>query len=217
MRDPTVAPPPVNRGTGPAKAEEMSREIHTMGCPYHEARIHCIMDFSVSHDAPFPRPLVFATHRDEFEAIAPRMSEVERVRLKSQSTAADGTIIQKHEWFGHPSALPFLIRPLVPKEMLRWFGHTHWNPHDFVCRWSVEVPALGPMADITGTQSYVQTPTGCRIELTGRFEFHPERVPRVRLPPGAVPVVERFAVSLIPPLLQKSGGAVVEHLRESGR
>ena len=173
------------------------------------------MDFSVSDDAPFPRPLVFATHRDEFETIAPRMAEVDRVRLKSQSVHADGTIEQKHEWFGHPKALPLLIRPLVPSEMLHWFGISHWNPHTFVATWTVEVPALGPMADITGKQAYVETPQGCRIDLSGSFDFHPERVPRLKLPPGAVPVVERFIVSLIVPLLQKSGNAVVEHLRET--
>ncbi|MEZ4317349.1 MAG: hypothetical protein R3F61_07585 [Myxococcota bacterium] len=174
------------------------------------------MEFSVSDDAPFPRDLVFRTHRDEFERIAPRLPEVDRVALKSQSTAADGTIEQKHEWFGHPSALPFLIRPLVPPEMLRWFGHTKWNPKTFVCTWTVEVPALGPMADISGSQAYVETPTGCRIDLEGRFDFHPERVPQLKLPPGARPVVERFVVALIVPLMQKSAGAVVEHLRSTG-
>ncbi|MCB9679184.1 MAG: hypothetical protein H6737_29040 [Alphaproteobacteria bacterium] len=175
------------------------------------------MDFQVSDDAPFSRDLVFRTHRDEFERIAPRLSEVERVVLKSQSTAADGTIEQKHEWFGHPSALPFFIRPLVPPEMLRWFGHTRWNPRDWECRWSVEVPALGPMADIQGFQRYHETPTGCRIELTGTFDFHPDRVPQVRLPPGSVPVVERFVVSLIVPMMQKSAAAVIDHLKSETR
>lgn len=172
------------------------------------------MDFTVSDDAPFPRDLVFRTHRDDFESIAPRMKEVDRVRLKSESRHADGTLEQKHEWFGHKSALPFLMRPLVPAEMLRWFGITRWNPTTFECSWRVEIPALGPMAEIDGSQRYLEVSDGCRIEMTGRFDFHPERVPQLTLPPGAVPIVERFVVSMVVPLFQKSGAAVVNHLKE---
>ncbi len=174
------------------------------------------MQFDVSDEAPFPRPLVFRTHRDDFDAIAPRLDAVDRVRLKSESRHASGVLEQTHEWWAKPTALPFFLRPIVPAEMLHWFGHTRWDPGLWRCTWRIEVPALGPMAEIDGQQDYVETDAGCRIEVSGRFDFHPERVDALKLPVAAVPFVERFVVALIVPLMQKSSTAVIAHLQESG-
>lgn len=172
------------------------------------------MRFDVQDDAPFPRELVFRTHRDALPEIAPRMTEVERVERRGRAVTATGVITQTHRWVGHPSALPLLLRPLVPADMLRWEDESRWDPSTWTCSWRVTVPALGPMADITGTHTYTETPTGCRIALEGTFDFHPERVPQLTLPPGAVPIVERFVVALIVPLVTKSGRAVVAYLQD---
>lgn len=173
------------------------------------------MQFDVSDEAPFPRALVYRTQRDAFEQIAPRLDAVERVRLKSESRHASGVLEQTHEWWAKPAALPFFLRPLVPPEMLHWFGHTRWDPATWCCNWRIDVPALGPMAEIDGTQTYTETPTGCRIDVSGRFDFHPERVDALKLPRAAVPFVERFVVALIVPLMQKSSSAVIAHLKAS--
>ena len=175
------------------------------------------MQFDVSDEAPFPRPLVFRTHRDAFETIAPRLEAVDRVRLKSESRHASGILEQTHEWWAKPSALPFFLRPIVPAEMLHWFGHTRWDPSAWICRWRIDVPALGPMAEIDGEQTYEEREPGCRITVRGRFDFHPERVEALTLPPGAVPFVERFVVGLIVPLMQTSSQAVIAHLHDEAR
>lgn len=170
------------------------------------------MDFNVTETARYPRERVFRAHRDEFCTIAARMPEVSRVTRRSRSAHADGTIEQVHRWNGAPAALPMLLRPLVPVELLEWDDESRWNPHSWRCDWKILVPGLGPMADIYGSQTYEETKAGCRMTLSGHFNFHPERVPKLTLPPGARPIIERFIVGLIVPLLKKSGKAIVAHL-----
>lgn len=172
------------------------------------------MEFSVSDEAPWPRQRVFETHRDGFAVIAPRMDEVDRVALRSRAVGADGVVIQVHEWVGNPAALPRLLRPFVSPQMLRWEDEARWDPHAFTCTWQVHVPALGPVAEIRGQHRYIETPGGCRIALDGRFDLHPEQWRGLTLPPGAAPWIERFVVSLIVPLVRRSGQVVIEHLAD---
>lgn len=175
------------------------------------------MDFKVADDAPFPRERVYRTHRDDLLLLAPRLPEVERIQLRGRTVNADGTMVLRHEWTGKSSVLPLFLRPMVPAQMLRWEQEATWNPHTWSCAWQVRVPALGPMADIRGEQHYLPTDAGCRITLEGRFDFHPERVPQLPMPPGATAFVERFVVALIVPLVQRSGRAVIDHLDEVDR
>lgn len=175
------------------------------------------MRFDVQHEAPFPRLRLFEAHRDAFPVIAQRLPEVKSIREVSRSSGADGVVVVRNRWFGSRAALPLLLRPLVPEEVLVWDDETRFDRVRLVCSWTITIPGLGPMADVSGVHRYLDSDGGTRIELEGRFDFHPERAPQVRLPPGASPIVERMIVGLIVPLLEKSGAAMVDHLRELER
>lgn len=172
------------------------------------------MNFDLHHEAPFPRERLFEAHRDAFPVIAQRLREVKSIREHSRSTAANGSVVVRNRWFGSRAALPLVFRPLVPEEILVWDDETTFDALTLTCTWVITIPGLGPMAEVSGEHRYLASGSGTRIELEGRFDFRPERAPQVRLPPGAGPIVERMIVSLIVPLLKKSGAAMVDHLRE---
>ena len=55
------------------------------------------------------------------------------------------------------------------------------------------------------------------VEVRGEFVLHAERIADLpTLPPGAVPLIERFVVAMIVPMIQQSGHAVSELLDGHG-
>jgi hypothetical protein len=83
------------------------------------------------------------------------------------------------------------------------------------------VPGLGEAVESTGTNTYELVSKGERTKITiaGEFHFRPERFEALAraMPPGTAPVVERVLVSLVVPLVKRSGSAVAKFLDEEGR
>ena len=173
------------------------------------------MRFEVRDTNRFPRPTVFAVHRDELEQIAASMPDVERVEVRGRSRHADGREEQITHWAGSPSALPALIRPMVPASMLQWRQTTLWDPRTYVATWTIDLPGLGGAVHATGSNRYLEAPGGTTIEVEGDFAFRPEVVPQLKsIPASAVPIVERAVVSMIVPMIERTGSAVAKYLDE---
>lgn len=172
------------------------------------------MDFAVDHHAPFPRERLFVAHRDAFPRMIVHLDQVRSVRELGRATHADGSVVVRSRWQGSRSALPLLFRPLVPEDVLVWEDESRFDRQRWQCDWRITIPALGPMADVVGTHRYEEDGHGTRIALTGSFALHPDRVPQIRVPPAAIPVVERVVVALIVPLLEESGAAMVRALQD---
>ena len=81
--------------------------------------------------------MVFATHRDRIEDIARMLPDVERVEVRGRSRHADSRETQTQLWVGSPSALPAMIRPLVPPAMLQWQQQTVWDPAAWTAQWDI--------------------------------------------------------------------------------
>lgn len=171
------------------------------------------MRFEVQEKAKYLREMVFATHRDRLEDIARYLPDVERVELRSRSRHATGKEQQTHLWTGSPSALPLLIRPLVPPALLQWQQVTVWDTSTWTATWTIEVPGLGAAIAANGKNVYVADGTSCRIDLDGEFSFHPERVPQLAsVPTSMVPMIEKLVVGLIVPMIERTGSAVAKYL-----
>ena len=95
----------------------------------------------------------------------------------------------------------------------RW----HWDPVGHVATWQIDVPGLGPAVEASGTNRYVDAGSGrCTIEIEGDFAFRPDAIPQLRsIPPSAVPMVERLVVSLIVPMIERTGVAVRQYLEST--
>lgn len=174
------------------------------------------MEFSDDERSPYPREHVYAAHRDELEAVVAGLAEVRRVELRSRAVQADGSIEQMHHWFGSPSALPLLVRPFVREDLLVWTQSTVWTQTEWRARWVIEVPGVGDAVSCRGEHAYEEDGVGTRISVRGSFEFDPTRSSTLAsVPASAVPMVERMVVSLIVPMIKRSGAAVSDYL--SGR
>jgi hypothetical protein len=165
--------------------------------------------------------VVFRTHRDRLAETMALLDEVERIETRSQTQHASGLLEQVHLWHGSPKVLPALIRPMVPPHLLQWRQRTWWDPVAHVARWQIDVPGLGEAVESTGTNTYELVSKGERTKITiaGEFHFRPERFEALAraMPPGTAPVVERVLVSLVVPLVKRSGSAVAKFLDEEGR
>lgn len=171
------------------------------------------MDFSDVERSPYPRARVFAAHRDELEAVVANLAEVRRVELRGRTKRADGRIEQLHHWFGSQSALPLLVRPFVREELLAWTQHTVWDESAYGAEWVIEVPGVGDAVSCGGEHRYLEDGAGTRIEVTGSFDFDPTQSELLAsVPESAIPMVERMVVSLIVPMIKRSGAAVSDYL-----
>lgn len=156
---------------------------------------------------------MFRTHRDEIGGIAAHLPAVRSVELRSRTQHARGTLELVHRWYGTKSALPALIRPAVPQDLLVWDQRTVWDPAGWVADWTIDVFSVGGAVVCDGRNTYLEGRRGCVIEVRGDFAFRPERVPQLSgVPRAAVPVVERAVVSVIVPLIKQTGAAVAAYL-----
>ena len=175
------------------------------------------MQFSSRDESKHPRDAVFATQRDRLLEVVPFLSGVERVQQLSREDRSDSVVVVRNEWTGSPSALPILLRPFVPPQVLRWRDETLWDPATWVATWSMEVPALGPAVSIHGTSRFEIVAKGSAVAVQGEFTFHPERLPRAPdMSPRMTPIFERFVVSLIVPMIRDSSRAVTRFLDDVG-
>lgn len=175
------------------------------------------MRFDVRDTSRFPRPLVFRAHRDELEAIAKFLPDVQKVEVRGRTRHADGVEEHTSLWTGSPSVLPAMIRPMVPPSLLQWQQVTRWDPVAFVASWQIDVPGLGGAVRATGANRYLEVPEGCTIEIDGDFAFRPGVVPQLKaVPASAVPLVERVVVGLVVPMIERSGVAVRQYLESRG-
>lgn len=171
------------------------------------------MKFNHRDPTRHPRERVFTTQRDRLLEVVPYLKGVERVSQLSRADLADGVVQIRNEWTGSPSALPLLLRPLVPPQVLVWRDDTHWDPERWQATWSMEVPAMGPAASIVGVSRFEVDGAGSAVVVEGEFRFFPERLPQApNMPPQMTPMFEKFVVGLIVPMVRDAGRAVARFL-----
>ncbi len=171
------------------------------------------MRFTHSEPTRHPRPTVFAAHRDRLLEVVPFLDTVQAVQALSRADHADGTVVLRHRWTGTPNALPALLRPMIPPQALVWEDTTTWDKGAWEARWVITLPALGPVFEVKGTNRFLETPQGCTVEVEGDVALYPDRAAELgNIPPAMLPMIERFAIALVVPLIKQSGHAVAKVL-----
>ncbi len=176
------------------------------------------MRFDVVEDTRHPREVVFSAHKDRLLEIVPFLEDVEKIELRGRASHADGREEQTHLWYGSPSVVPALVRPMVPPHLLQWLQKTVWSRKTWTAEWTIDVPGLGGTVEASGRNVYVEAGGKCRIEVSGDFAFRPEKVKELAaVPASVVPMVEKIVVGLIVPLVQRTGVAVSRFLDEEAK
>jgi hypothetical protein len=176
------------------------------------------MRFASREWLPFSAGRVFAAQRDEVDRIVPYLPDVEQVEQISEARAAGGDLVHVHRWTGSARSLPVLLRPFVRPEFLRWHQTTRWSGGTLVATWSIAVPALGTAIETGGVSRYIEGASStCTVEIEGDLSFRPGASGELgHVPASAVPVVERFVVGVVVPMIARTTVAVGRYLREEG-
>ncbi len=157
-----------------------------------------------------PPELLFRAYRDHLVEIAPMIRSVSRVELRSRSDNADGTVQLVHQWHGSNDAVPVFLRSFVRDEMLQWLDRTDWDATRREARWTIEIPGLGNAVKAWGSWRFTAHARGGQVDAIGDFEVNPAALPPAFA--SAKPMIERFVVGLLVPMVEDAGSAVVRWL-----
>lgn len=139
---------------------------------------------------PHPRPRVFATYRDHLADLTSFLPNIRKIEILSR-TERDGEVDLVNEWTGG-GEIPAFARSVLTESMLRWTDHATWILRDFRVVWRTEIHAFPGAVRTSGTNRFVETADGTRLEVRGDFTCDASKIPGV------------------PRLFAKSIGATVE-------
>lgn len=163
----------------------------------------------ISADAriPFPRPLVFATYRDELANLVPYLPNVRAIEVKSRSD--DGAVVKMlNVWHGG-GEIPAAARAFVSEAMLSWDDHARWDGEAWTCEWKVVTHAFSEAVSCGGTNRFVDEGDATIVQIRGELSIDAKKVAGVpKLLAGSVSktVEELLAKKIAPNLVQTADG-----------
>jgi hypothetical protein len=177
------------------------------------------MKFHWTDEVPVPLPDLWEARRDRVFDLVPHMKNVIRIERRGTERHANGVVQTHHRWYGSPEEIPLIFRPIIPAEMLWWTEHTHWNPSNFTCTWTIDLPALPEVVTAKGINRYEADGKTTRVDMQGEFTVHADRLPPVPgVPPilvrQAAPRLETWVVKLLEPNLKEANRAVERFLSQ---
>lgn len=157
----------------------------------------------ISADATLlhPRPVVYATYRDELPRLLAYLPNVRAIDVKSRRSDGARTELV-NVWHGG-GEIPAVARSFVSEAMLSWTDHATWNEEAWTCDWRTETHAFTEAVDCRGQNRFVEVDGGTRIEIRGELRIDAKKVKGVpSLFAGKVAsAVESFLVAKIQPNL----------------
>lgn len=174
------------------------------------------MQFTLTDEIPYPRDLVFATHRDKLLEVLEYLSNVEDIEIASREEDGDVVRFENH-WTGSSSDVPRLLQGVIKPEMLTWIDRARWDQGQYRCDWEITLNALPDAVTAKGYNLFDDEGDVTVIRMHGEFVVHPEKVPGVPtfLARKAGPAIEKFVVGLLEPNLRESNRAVESYLDDN--
>ena len=174
------------------------------------------MKFSIIDEIPYPRALVFETHRDKISEIVPYLPNVASVVV--EHSEVDGSVVRQiNRWTGESHDIPALLRPLIRPEVLTWLDRANWYQDKWMCDWELELAVLPKAITARGYNVFLEEGEETIIQMNGEFTIHPDRMVGASsiLARQIAPAVERFIVGLLEPNLRQGNRAVLEYLEDN--
>lgn len=179
------------------------------------AKLGVALKFSLTDEIPFPRDVVYATHRDKLLELVPYLPNVKSVVI--QSRTVEGPVMKLvNLWTGTTDDVPAVIRPLVKPEMLTWVDRATWDESKWRTDWDITITALAEAVTAKGFNTFREEDGETILQMQGEFTIHPDKVPGV---PGfvaraAAPTLEKFVVGLLEPNLRRTNAAVRRYIED---
>lgn len=159
------------------------------------------MKIHVEDTLPWPRDRVFTARRDWLPELAGDMSNVDRIRVKSEGRSASGTVDLETVWVGAYAHVPLALQGSLPPEALSWIEAGRFDPRSWTHTWKITVLALPEVVHAEGIDTFEVTPDGgTKVTVDGEFSLDPSKLP-VGVPGfllrGVLGKVERFLLGMI--------------------
>lgn len=132
------------------------------------------MQLNASVYLPFPRPLVYATYRDELLKLVAQMPNVKKVVLKSRQEQ-DHVVQQVFEWHGK-SDIPVMLRSFVSEDLLTWTDQATWKGAEYQTQWQIQPHAFREAIVWAGRDAYLEEGEGTRLESKGTLTIDPNKL-----------------------------------------
>lgn len=173
------------------------------------------MKFTLVDEIPWPRDVVFRTHRDKLPELVPYLANVDAVEVRERMEDGDVVRLLNH-WSGSSDDVPALIRPVLKPELLTWVDRAVWDQGRWRCDWNITLNALPDAITAKGYNLFQDEGDETVIQIQGEFTVHPDRIPGVPtlLARKAQSAIERFVVGLLEPNLRLSNRAVEQYLED---
>ena len=172
------------------------------------------MKLEVVGTIPFPPASVFATLRDNLEALAVQMENVEAVEVRERAESPSG-LRQVARWEAAKQSVPAAFRPFVSRQMISWFDHAEWDEAALHCSWRIEPVKFSKSFECSGATNLSEADGGhCRIAFEADAQIHLERIagiPKFIARRFQGPV-ERFIVKQLRPNFDAIIGALRAYL-----
>lgn len=175
------------------------------------------MKFNLVDEIPWPRDVVFETHRDKLEQLVAYLPNVDGVDVRTRET--DGDVVRLvNVWSGSSSDVPALIRPVLKPDLLTWVDRATWDRGRWRCDWDIELNALPGAITARGYNLFQDEGDETVIQIQGEFVVHPDRIPGVptMVARRAQGTIEKFVIGLLEPNMRLSNRAVEQYLDEHG-
>jgi len=165
------------------------------------------MQLSADATLSFPRPLVYATYRDQLVDLVEYLPNIRRIEVKSRDESG-GKVELVNEWHGG-GEIPAAARAVLSENMLSWTDYASWDDSDWSCSWRIETHSFTEAVHCAGKNRFVEVNGETRLEIRGELAIEASKVkgvPRL-LAKTVSKTVEDFLLKKITPnLLSVSEG-----------
>ena len=172
------------------------------------------MLIQTSSVVPFPRSLVYVTFRDRLVELVPYLPEVRSIKVKSRHQEGE-QVHSTNEWQG-TGEIPFLLRPWLSDDFLKWTEYNIWNNVEFTLQWWIETQAFSKAFHYAGENRFLEEGTHTVIESQGELRVEPQQLQGVPslLRNQVAHVAEKFLAQRMEPNQLQIAGAVRLYLEQ---
>ncbi|NOY28449.1 MAG: hypothetical protein GXP62_21540 [Oligoflexia bacterium] len=173
------------------------------------------MRFTLTHEIPFPRDLVWTTIRDRQDDLLAYLPNVDRIELIEHQDLGQVQRFVKR-WVGSSDDIPAVLRPMVKPDLIQWIDHASWDQSRWLVEWWHETGVLRGGMTSKGTNRYEADGDITLITFEGDLKIHPEAftfLPQV-IARRAAPVLERFIIGRLKPNLRATNEAVSRFMED---
>jgi hypothetical protein len=165
------------------------------------------MLLSADSTLSFPRPVVFATYRDQLADLVEFLPNIRSIEVKTRKDAGKLTELL-NEWHGG-GEIPAAARAFLSESMLSWTDYATWNEDEWTCVWRIETHAFTEAVSCAGENRFVEVGGGTRLEIRGELSIDGHKikgVPKLFSKTVAKTVEDVLVKKITPNLLSVSDG-----------